>query len=111
MAGDTDLIVVNRFGTPEAQGRGLAEEMLAIMALGIPLVTTVESPSLDLWRDFTGGLAGEIPPNCGGLMRWWDSVRPRGLPRAFRQPPKPVRATPSEDQGAFQRIEPIPEIS
>ncbi len=93
MAADTDLIVVNTFGKLESRGQGLADEMLAIMALGIPLITTVEGPSLSLWRDFTGGLAGEIPPNCGGLMRWWDGVRPRGLPRAFRNTPKTARPT------------------
>lgn len=111
MAADTDLIVVNAFGKPEAQGTGLADEMRAIMALGIPLITTVEPPRLGLWREFTAGLAEEIPPNCGGLMRWWDGVRPRGLPRGFRNAPRPPRTATSEDQEAFQRIEPIPEIS
>lgn len=108
---DTDLIVINKFGPLESRGEGLAEEIRAIMAQGIPLITTVESPSLGLWRDFTGGLAGEIPPNCGGLMRWWDGVRPRGLPRAFRKTSSWAQPTESEDQGAFQRIEPIPETS
>ncbi|MDO8605224.1 MAG: DUF2478 domain-containing protein [Phaeospirillum sp.] len=92
MADDTDLIVINKFGQLESQGEGLADEMLAIMSQGIPLITTVEPPSLDRWREFTGGLAGEIPPNCGGLMRWWDGVRPRGLPRAFRNVATPSRA-------------------
>ena len=87
MTADTDLVVVNKFGKLETQGQGLAEEMMAIMAQGIPLITTVESPSLDIWRQITGGLADELPANCGGLMRWWDSIRPRGLPRAFRPHP------------------------
>ncbi|TAN64172.1 MAG: DUF2478 domain-containing protein [Magnetospirillum sp.] len=111
MAGDTDLIVINKFGKLESQGQGLADEMLAIMSRGIPLITTVEAASLELWRDFTGGRAGEIPPNCGGLMRWWDGVRPRGLPRAFHNTPNHRASPKSDDQGAFQRIEPIPEMS
>ena len=111
MAADTDLIVVNAFGEMESRGTGLATEMLAIMALGIPLITTVAAPRLESWRDFTGGLAGEISPNCGGLMRWWDGVRPRGLPRAFRHAPKPARPAAPKPQEAFQRIEPIPEMS
>ena len=112
MTDDTDLIVINTFGKLEARGGGLAEDMLAIMAQGIPLITTVEGPSRDLWQDFTGGRGDEIPPNCGGLMRWWDGVRPRGLPRAFRNaaPTRP-RPSSSEDQGAFQRMDPIPETS
>lgn len=108
MASETDLIVVNKFGKLEAQGLGLADEMLAIMAQGIPLLTSVEPPLLERWRDFTGGLAVELPPACGTLMRWWEEVRPRGVPRSSRM----LRA--AQDNGEtqpFQRIEPIPEIS
>lgn len=111
MAMDTDLIVVNKFGKLEAQGLGLADEMMAIMAQGIPLITTVETPSLDIWREFTGGLADELPANCGGLMRWWENIRPRGLPRAFRDAPRSLAPCDRKSQDAFQRIEPIPEMS
>ena len=111
MASDTDLVVVNKFGKLEAQGLGLADEMMAIMAQGIPLITTVEMTSLEIWREFTGGLADELPANCGGLMRWWDGIRPRGLPRAFHNAPRSVAPSVQKAQDAFQRIEPIPEMS
>ena len=97
-----DLVVINKFGKLEAEGRGLADELLTVMASGTPMVTTVEFTLLDRWRDFSGGLAHELAPTCGGLMRWWDDVKPKGLPRGLRR---------SEDQGAFQRMEPIPETS
>ena len=105
---ETDLMVVNKFGKLEAQGLGLADEMLTAMAQGIPLLTSVEPQILERWREFTGGIATELAPNCGGLMRWWEDVRPRGLPRSSRM----IRSMQDEARvQPFQRIEPIPEIS
>lgn len=105
---ETDLIVVNKFGKLEAQGLGLADEMLTAMAQGIPLLTSVEPQILERWRAFTGGIAAELAPTCGSLMRWWEEARPRGLPRSSRL----VRSIQDEARTQpFQRIEPIPEIS
>lgn len=84
MASETDLLVVNKFGKLESQGGGMIDEMLAAVSCGIPLLTSVETPLLGLWREITGGLAEELSPGCGALMRWWDAVRPRGLPRSSR---------------------------
>jgi len=84
LAEKADLIVVNKFGKLEAEAKGLADELLTIMASGTPVVTTVETPLLERWRDFSGGLAHELSPTCGGLMRWWEGVRPKAPPRATR---------------------------
>ncbi|MBI3446795.1 MAG: DUF2478 domain-containing protein, partial [Magnetospirillum sp.] len=82
--------------------------MLAVMAQGLPLLTSVEAPLLERWREFTGGLGVELSPTCGTLMRWWEDVRPRGVPRSSRH----LRAAQDkEPYQPFQRIEPIPEIS
>ncbi len=102
---ETDLLIVNKFGKLESQGRGMVDEILAAVAQGIPLLTSVEAPLLDRWREFTGGLAEELTPGCGALMRWWDDVRPRGVPRSSRL----LRA--AQDNQPFQRMEPIPETS
>lgn len=86
MTSETDLLIVNKFGKLEAQGRGMIDEMLAAVSCGIPLLTSVESPLLAHWRELTGGLAEELSPGCGALMRWWETVRPRGVPRSPRLP-------------------------
>lgn len=65
-----DLVVVNRFGKLETHGAGLAAEMLAVMAAGIPLLTMVDEMSLGRWQAFTGGslvLTGEFAT----LWHWW----------------------------------------
>jgi hypothetical protein len=115
---ETDLLIVNKFGKLESQGHGMVDEMLAAAARGIPLLTSVEAALLERWREFTGGIAEELGPGCGSLLRWWEGVRPRGVPRSVRPWPQGRRdgdgrdeaPAPSDDQ-PFQRMEPIPETS
>jgi nucleoside-triphosphatase THEP1 len=66
-----DLVVVNRFGKLEAHGQGLAAEMLAVMAAGIPLLTTLDLANLARWLDFTGGLGTVLAPERAVIEAWW----------------------------------------
>jgi hypothetical protein len=70
-----ELAIANRFGTLESQGRGMADEMLALMLAGIPLLTVVNQRYLQNWRDFTGGLACELPADAAALDSWWHACR------------------------------------
>jgi len=76
-----DLVVVNRFGILEADGGGFAQEMLDIMADGLPLLTVVSTTWLAAWRTFTGGLAQELAATPQALAAW-----ARCLPAAQRLP-------------------------
>lgn len=71
---EPDLVVVNRFGTMEVQGQGLAKEMLDLMSSGIPLITLVSHKYLENWRYFTGGLAKELPLDKQSLHNWFAEV-------------------------------------
>lgn len=66
-----DLLVVNKFGKVEAEGGGFVGEIAAAVAAGIPVVTTVHEKHLTRWRQFTGDLATQLPPNLTSLTRWW----------------------------------------
>lgn len=65
-----DLVVANRFGKLEASGDGLADDMLAVMAAGIPFLTLVAEPWLDDWRRFTGGVGDLLTPRRADLDAW-----------------------------------------
>ncbi len=65
-----DLVVANRFGKLEASGSGLAEEMLQVMAAGIPFITLVAEPWLAEWQRFTGGAGQHLAPHRGALDAW-----------------------------------------
>lgn len=51
-----ELVVVNRFGKLEAEGGGLADELLALVAAGIPVLTAVSDQNAPAWERFSGGL-------------------------------------------------------
>lgn len=70
-----DVVFANRFGELEAEGRGLAAEMLAVMAEGIPLVTIVSDAYLPSWRRFTDGAGSELPARLEALEGWFAGIR------------------------------------
>jgi len=70
-----DLVVANRFGKLEANGGGLAEDMLAVMAAGIPFLTLVAQCWLEDWRRFTGDAGELLAPRRKELEAWLSRQR------------------------------------
>lgn len=64
------LVVANRFAKLEANGGGLADDMLAVMAAGIPFLTLVGEPWLEHWRRFTGDAGELLSPHRKELDAW-----------------------------------------
>jgi hypothetical protein len=79
-----DLVVINRFGKLEVQGRGLASLISAIARSGTPLVTAVARDRFEAWNRFVGGMSVKLPCSHAGLDRWWRSlaVPPPAMPRS-----------------------------
>lgn len=75
LAEPADLVIVNRFGKLESCGTGLSAEMLAVMAEGVPLLTTLHAELLEQWRHFTGDAGVLLPADLDALHRWWDGLR------------------------------------
>lgn len=50
-----DLVVINRFGGLEAEGEGLADELMALLAAGVPVLTAVADKHAQAWARFSGG--------------------------------------------------------
>lgn len=75
VAEGADLAVFNRFSGMEAGGAGFAGEMLEIMSRGIPTLVIVRQKWLPAWREFTGGLACELPPDNTAIAAWFAAVR------------------------------------
>ena len=69
-----DLVVVNKFGQLEADGGGLADEMMLAMAEDVPLLTTVSVDRLESWLRYCGGHCQLLPPDQAALRRWSDRV-------------------------------------
>jgi len=69
-----ELVIVNRYGAIEAAGGGFAQEMLALMSNGIPLLTVVSATLLPEWRRFTGQAGLELPVARAPLQAWFEQV-------------------------------------
>ena len=72
-----DLVIVEKFGEQEQNGAGLADDILAVIADGLPILVLVPEPALPSWREVTGGEIAEVPCEADALRRWWRD-RPAG---------------------------------
>lgn len=70
-----DLVIINRFGTAEAEGGGFINELQMLISEGIPVLTLTADKYLDAWQAFTGGLAEEIAPNKEALHAWFNKIK------------------------------------
>ena len=67
-----DLVIVNRFGGLEVDGGGFRDELLQILAHGVPLLTVVATRHLPAWQAFTGG-ATVLPATLDAVQAWIDA--------------------------------------
>lgn len=73
---DAELVVCNRFGNLEADGKGFAAELLALLAAGIPLLTAVASRHRERWLEFSGG-AALLPAEPQAIEAWLAALLPQ----------------------------------
>lgn len=64
------LVIVNKFGRQEAEGRGLAPVIAEALARGLPVLVGVNALNLGAWLAFSDGLSRELPPEEGALLSW-----------------------------------------
>lgn len=77
-----DLIVLNRFGKGESDGRGFRAVVEAAFARQMPVLTAVHDNYADAWRAFGGGLSVELPLDRAAIMQWSAAV---GIPSDQRK--------------------------
>lgn len=71
IAARADLVLINKFAKLERVGDGLAAELLAAMAEGVPLLTAVSGELVEDWLTMTGGRGDLLMPDLAALWRWW----------------------------------------
>ncbi|GGH53537.1 DUF2478 domain-containing protein [Frigidibacter albus] len=70
-AAPADLLVVNRFGRQEAEGRGFAGLIGTALAAGVPVIVGLSPKFRPLFQDFAGDLAEWLPADSAALLDWW----------------------------------------
>ncbi|PTM39116.1 DUF2478 domain-containing protein [Bosea sp. 124] len=70
LAGETDLVIVNKFGRQEMLGQGLRQEIAAALMADVPLLIAVRQDLLPAWREFAGEDWTELPAEAGPVEAW-----------------------------------------
>lgn len=65
-----DVLIVNKFGKHEADGRGFRPVIAQALSIGIPVIVGMNSLNLSAFQDFAAGMAIGLPPESGGLADW-----------------------------------------
>lgn len=85
-----DLIIVDKFGKQEAEGRGMRAEISHAVLTGIPVLAAVPRKNLPAWQDFTGGYGTMLLCRDDVAEQWWDGMTRWG--RLYRPTPQPAGA-------------------
>ncbi|MCA0270933.1 MAG: DUF2478 domain-containing protein [Proteobacteria bacterium] len=65
-----DVLIVNKFGKHEAEGRGFRTVIAEALALGVPVIVGVNALNLPAFEEFSGEMAIRLPPEARALEAW-----------------------------------------
>jgi nucleoside-triphosphatase THEP1 len=67
---DVDLVIVNRFGKREADGRGFRPLIEAAALNDTPALVALNSELVPAWKEFVGGEVVTLSPREADVQRW-----------------------------------------
>ena len=68
------LVVVEKFGELEQEGKGLIDEIFQTIAAGIPLLISVPEAALAAWQERSGELGSVLSFNEEAFQQWWQGL-------------------------------------
>lgn len=69
-----DLLVINRFGKQEREGKGLLYLIDRALSADVPVLVAVPNHCFESWLRFSEGMSVKVPATRGALEGWWRSV-------------------------------------
>src|SRR5215467_11153090 len=69
-----DLLIINRFGKHEQEGKGLLFLVEQALSLDIPVLIAVPDIRFHHWIEFSGGMSVKLPCRSASLQAWWKAV-------------------------------------
>jgi hypothetical protein len=72
-----DLLIVNRFGRQECEGKGLSYLVEHALSADIPVVIAVPQHRFPDWIKFADGMSVKLPCQREALDAWWNAVSAR----------------------------------
>ena len=65
-----DLMIINKFGKAEAEGRGLRPVIAEALGKGVPVVVGLNAANEAAFDEFSGGMAEKLEPEISVLVDW-----------------------------------------
>lgn len=75
LAKGADVLIVNKFGKHEAEGRGFRALIAEAMVLDVPVIVGVNGQNLDALLEFSEGFATKVIPDVGAIVAWLDELK------------------------------------
>lgn len=70
VAGEVDLIVLNKFGVSEAEGRGFRALIVEALSRNVPVLTGVSDAHREAFERFAGGMVTALSPDENEVLAW-----------------------------------------
>ncbi|MEZ5912676.1 MAG: DUF2478 domain-containing protein [Paracoccaceae bacterium] len=74
LKGPTRLLIVNKFGKHEAEGRGFRNLIGEALSSGLPVLTAVNAENRAAFAEFHGGLAQELAADAEAVLDWFEGA-------------------------------------
>ncbi len=65
-----DLLILNRFGRGESEGRGFRDLISKAIALDVPVLTAVRATYAEAWVTFGAGIACDLAMDQDAVLTW-----------------------------------------
>lgn len=72
-----DLLIINRFGKRERDGKGLTHLIQRALDSDVPVVIAVSQQRFADWIKFAGGMTVKLPCDRDALDVWWQKISTR----------------------------------
>jgi hypothetical protein len=69
-----DLVVLNKFGLSESEGRGFRSLMAGALARGVPVLTGLTDTHRPAFERFAAGMETILPPDAAAILDWCRTV-------------------------------------
>ncbi len=69
-----DILIVNKFGKEESEGRGMRAPIVKAVEQGIPVLVGLNSGRVQAWNEFCGAASELFGPGDPALDRWLDAT-------------------------------------
>ncbi|MDG3039899.1 DUF2478 domain-containing protein [Roseicyclus marinus] len=70
LSSGADLLIVNKFGKHESEGRGFRSVIAEAVAMDIPVLVGLNALNRPAFESFAEGMAIGLPPDAAELMDW-----------------------------------------